>query len=95
MNPTQIATTFAPIVTFFAGLLAGKGVFGWDAAVWAQVLGGVIGFAGTIYAAIVTKKSSLVGAVANMPEVTTVHLDPAAPATAAIDAVTPSNVKVP
>ena len=39
MNPVQISTTLAPIISFVAGLLASRQVFGWDAGVWATVIG--------------------------------------------------------
>lgn len=69
MNPTQTQTTLAPIIAFIAGLLAGKGVFGLDAATWATVIGGGIAFVATIWAAIATRKTSMVASVNSMPEV--------------------------
>lgn len=72
MNTTQIQTTLAPIVAFLAGLLAGKGVFGWDSQTWITVIGGLLGAVGTIWAAIVTRKTAQVASVAAMPEVAAV-----------------------
>ena len=43
MNTTQTQTTLAPLVAFLAGLLAGKGVFGFDTATWTYIIGGVAG----------------------------------------------------
>lgn len=79
MNPTQLTTTLAPLITFFAGLLAGKGVFGLDAATWATVLGAIGGLGATIWAAIATKQKNLVNTVAAMPEVKEVKLEQSAP----------------
>lgn len=94
MNGTQIQTTLAPLIAFFAGLLAGKGVFGLDAATWAQVIGGAAGFAATIWGIIATRKTAMVSTVAAMPEVTKVELDKTAPGTTALDNATPANVVV-
>ncbi len=95
MNTTQATTTFGPIIAFFAGLLAGKGVFGFDAATWTMIIGGAVGFAATVWGAIAGRKTALVTTVANMPEVNNIHLDPTAPGAAALNAATPSNVKNP
>lgn len=69
MNTTQTQTTIAPIVAFLAGLLAGKGVFGFDAATWAAIIGGIGGVVMTIWAAIATRKTTLVSTVNAMDEV--------------------------
>ncbi len=90
MNGTQVASTFAPIITFFAGLLAGKGVFGLDAATWAQALGAIAGFAGTVWAIFKSTKTQQISAVAQMPEVQSIKLEPEAPQ--ATLAATPTNV---
>jgi hypothetical protein len=90
MNPTQITTTLAPLITFFAGLLAGKGVFGLDAATWGTVIGSIIGVAGTIWAAIATRNKNLVTTTANLPEVQTITLEPSAPSE--MVSATPANV---
>lgn len=72
MNTTQIQTTLAPIVAFIAGILAGKGVFGWDSQTWITVIGGILGVVGTVWAAVVTRKTAQVASVAAMPEVAAV-----------------------
>lgn len=64
MNQTQLQSTAAPIVAFLAGLLAGKGVFGLDAATWATVIGAVFASGATVWGAIVTRKSSMANTVA-------------------------------
>lgn len=90
MNSTQIQTTAAPIIAFLAGLLAGRGVFGLDAATWATMIGAVIAFGATIWGAITTRKNAQISAVAAMPEVQSIKLEPSAPA--AVLEATPSNV---
>lgn len=79
MNSTQIQTTLAPLLTFLAGLAAGKGLFGWDAATWYTILGSVVGFGATIWAAVATKNSNLAAATQAMKGVD-VTTSPAAPA---------------
>jgi uncharacterized membrane protein len=90
MNPTQIQTTLAPLVAFFAGLLAGKGVFGLDATTWTTVIGAIVAGGAAIWGAIVTRGSSLISAAANQPEVQSIKLEPSA-SSATVDA-TPRNV---
>lgn len=92
MNSTQIQTTLAPLITFLAGLAAGKGLFGLDSATWATIIGGVVGLAATIWAAVVTKKTNLVSSVANLPEVNNVQLSSTVPSNDALVTSTPSNV---
>lgn len=69
MNQTQTLTTFAPVVTFFAGLLAGKGVFGFDEATWIAVLSGLATAAIAVYGSIVTRKKALITQVNALPDV--------------------------
>ncbi len=90
MNSTQLQTLAAPLVTFFAGLLAGKGVFGLDAGSWTTIIGGLAGTVATIWGVVATRKTALVSTVAEMPEVKSVTLTPSAPNTL-VDA-TPANV---
>jgi hypothetical protein len=60
MNSTQVqAGTFAPLIAFVAGLLAGKGVFGLDAATWATVIGAAVAFGATIWGVVATRKTAL------------------------------------
>lgn len=88
MNSTQIQTTLAPLLTFLAGLAAGKGLFGWDAQTWYTILGGIAGIGATIWAAVATKNSSIAATTQAMPGVN-VTTTAAAPAgvTAAVETV--------
>lgn len=90
MNSTQITSTLAPLVTFFAGLLAGKGVFGFDVATWATIIGGVVGLGATIWAAVSTRNTAVISQAAALPEVQSIKLDSSA--TAATVSATPANV---
>lgn len=94
MNQTQTQTGLAAIVAFFAGLLAGKGVFGFDTATWTQILGGAAGLAATIWTAIATRKTAMVTQVAQMPEVKAIKLDPFVAGSKDLDSATPENVKI-
>ena len=60
MNTTQIQTTIAPLVAFFAGLLAGKGVFGLDAMTWTTVIGAIVAAGAAVWGAIATRGTSLI-----------------------------------
>lgn len=90
MNSTSATGTFAPIVAFLAGLLAGKGVFGLDAATWTTIIGAVIAFGATIWGVVATRKTAQISSVAAMPEVQSIKLEPSAPSS--ITAATPNNV---
>ena len=90
MNATNITGLAAPLITFFAGLLAGKGVFGIDATGWATILGGLAGVGATVWGVVATRQTALVSTVADMPEVKSVKLEESAPA--ALVQATPSNV---
>lgn len=90
MNSTQIQTTLAPLISFLAGLAAGKGLFGLDAASWATLIGGVIGLGATIWGLIATRKTAQIASVAAMPEVQSVKLEPSAPSS--LVQATPGNV---
>lgn len=94
MNPTQIITSAAPVIAFIAGLLAGRGVFGFDQATWITILTAVGGLGATIWAAFTTRKTAMVTAVANMPEVKSVSLEPSASGATAVAAATPGNVTI-
>lgn len=94
MNPTQTQTTIAPAVAFLAGLLAGKGVFGFDYLTWAAIIGGVFGLAATIWGAVAARQTAMVGTVSAMPEVTSMVVTNQALATAAKQADPSTNVKV-
>lgn len=90
MNSTNIQTTIAPLVTFLAGILAGKGVFGLDAATWATIVGAILGLGATIWAAVTTRNTAIISQAAALPEVQSIKLEPNAPA-ATLQA-TPNNV---
>lgn len=90
MNSTQIQTTAAPIVAFLAGLLAGKGVFGFDAGTWTTVIGAVLAFGATIWGAVKGTKTSIINAAAAIPEVQAIKLEPSASQSLVAD--TPNNV---
>lgn len=90
MNGTTATSTFGPLVAFFAGLLAGKGVFGLDAQTWTTVIGAIIAAGASVWGAIATRKSAQVASVAAMPEVQSIKLEPDAPSS--IVAGTPANV---
>ncbi len=90
MNGTQATSTFGPLVAFFAGLLAGKGVFGLDAGTWTTILGALIAAGASIWGVITTSKSNQIASVAGMPEVQSIKLEPSAPS--ALAQATPANV---
>lgn len=72
MNKTQLQTTLAPLIGVLAGFLAGKGVFGLDAATWATVIGSLAGTAAIVWGAISTRKTALTDTVGLMPGTTVV-----------------------
>lgn len=90
MNGQAATSTFGPLVAFFAGLLAGKGVFGLDAQTWTTVIGAVIAAGASVWGAIASRKTAQISAVAAMPEVQSVRLEPTAPSN--IVEATPGNV---
>lgn len=72
MNQTQIQTTAAPLIAFLAGLLAGKGVFGLDAATWATAIGAFVAFGATIWGLVSTRKTALANTLGNIPGTTVI-----------------------
>ena len=90
MNPTQIQTTIAPLVAFFAGLLAGKGVFGLDATTWTTVIGAIAAAGAAVWGAIATRGTSLITAAGSLDDVHSIKLEPTAPQSLVSD--TPANV---
>lgn len=90
MNGTQIQTTLAPLITFLAGLAAGKGLFGWDAQTWYTILGALAGVGATIWAAVTTRGTAIIAQAAASPEVQSIKLTPQASAETV--AATPNNV---
>jgi hypothetical protein len=63
MNKTQLQTTLAPLIAAVAGFLAGKGVFGLDAATWATVLGSLATIGAVAWGAVAARKTSLADTV--------------------------------
>lgn len=90
MNPTQLQTTLAPLVSILGGLLAAKVPF-FDAGGWGQILGGLLAFAGVIWAAIASRTTAIISTAANSPNVAKVTLTSSAPQSL-LDA-TPNNVQ--
>lgn len=93
MNPTQVATSAGPIVAFLAGILAGRGAFGIDAAGWTTILGGLAGFSAAVWSVFTTRKTALTTTVANLPEVTEVKVNTSMPEGKTLVDSTPANVK--
>lgn len=85
MNSTQIQTTIAPLISFLAGLAAGKGLFGLDSATWATILGAVAAFGATIWGAFAAKTSSIVAQANAVPSTTVTTTDPALASAAGVD----------
>lgn len=89
MNPTQLQTTLAPLVSILGGLLAAKVPF-FDAGTWGQILGGILALGGIIWAGVATRQSAIISTVANDPQVKAVQLTSDAPK--ALVESTPNNV---
>lgn len=90
MNSTQIQTMLAPLVSFLAGLAAGKGLFGLDATSWTTIIGAVVAFGATVWGAVATRNTAVISQAAALPEVQSIKLEPTA--SAAVVNATPSNV---
>ena len=90
MNSTQIQTTLAPLISFLAGLAAGKGLFGLDAASWTTIIGAVVAFGAAIWGAIATRNTAVISQAEALPEVQSIKLEPSA--SSATVAATPGNV---
>lgn len=90
MNATQIQTTIAPLLTFLAGLAAGKGLFGWDAQTWYTILGGIAGLGATVWAAVTTRNHAVISQAAVLPEVQSIKME-ASTSKATVDSL-PGNV---
>lgn len=89
MNPTQLQTTLAPLVSILGGLLAAKVPF-FDAGGWGQILGGLLAFAGVVWGATAARGTAIISTAANDPNVANVRLVSTAPQTL-VDS-TPDNV---
>lgn len=94
MNGIQTQNAGAAVVAFLAGLLAGKNVFGFDTATWTTILGGIGAAVAAAWGAIAARKTAVVAQVATLPEVKEVTLNARVPGVQALNAATPSNVKV-
>ena len=90
MNATQIQTTIAPLISFLAGLAAGKNLFGLDSATWTTILGSLAGAGMAVWSALASRQTALISTVANDPSVKSVTLT--ANATSALVDATPANV---
>lgn len=90
MNSTQIQTMLTPLISFLAGLAAGKGLFGLDAGSWTTIIGGAVAFGATIWGAVVTRNTAVISQAAALPEVASIKLEASAPSS--VVAATPSNV---
>lgn len=90
MNSQSATSTFGPLVAFFAGLLAGKGVFGLDAGTWTTIIGAIIAGVASVWGAIASRKTAQIASVAAMPEVQSIKLEASADST--IVNATPGNV---
>lgn len=76
MNSTQIQSTLAPLISFLAGLAAGKGLFGLDSATWATLLGAIAAFGATIWGALATRTSAVVAQANAVTSTTVTTTDP-------------------
>lgn len=74
MNSTQIQTTFAPLISFIAGLLAAKVPF-FDLGTWTQIIGGALGLAAVIWGAVTGRGNAIIAQAAALPQVKTVVTD--------------------
>ena len=90
MNPTQLQTTLAPLVSILGGLLAAKVPF-FDAGTWGQILGGLLAFGGILWGAFAARSSAVISTAANDPNVASVKLASTAPQS--LVESTPSNVQ--
>lgn len=93
MNNTQVTATFAPIITFIAGLLAARFTF-FDGATWLTIVTGVVGLGATIWAAVMTRKNALKNAVGNMEGTVVVTTPSSAAAIPNADVVSSADVKI-
>jgi hypothetical protein len=93
MNKTQIQTTLAPLIAAVAGFLAGKGVFGLDAATWATVLGSLATVGAIAWGAAAAHNTALKDTVGGMVN-TTVVTDKASAEALPMNAGVVSNTEV-
>lgn len=93
MNATQIQTTLAPLISFLAGLAAGKGLFGLDAGTWTTIIGSVAAFGATIWGALAATKSGVAASAASYAD-TKVITDQKTAASLGPDVLSNTDVKV-
>lgn len=72
MNKTQLQTTFAPLIAAFAGFLAGKGYFGFDAQTWISIIGGIAALGATVWGAMAARPQALKDTTGGLPNTTVV-----------------------
>lgn len=72
MNKTQLQTTFAPLIAAFAGFLAGKGYFGFDAQTWISIIGAMAALGATVWGAVATRPQALKDTTGGLPNTTVV-----------------------
>lgn len=95
MNKTQLQTTLAPLVAAIAGFLAGKGIFGFDAATWATILGSIGTLVAVTWGAIAARPQALkdtTGGLANTTVITDAASAAALPNNPDVVAATPEIV---
>lgn len=72
MNKTQLQTTLAPLVAAIAGFLAGRGIFGFDAATWATILGSIGTLIAVIWGGVAARAQALKDTTGTLPNTTVV-----------------------
>lgn len=72
MNKTQLQTTLAPLIAAFAGFLAGKGYFGFDAQTWISIIGAIAAVVATVWGAVATRPQALKDTTGALPNTTVV-----------------------
>lgn len=87
----QILQVLGVVATSF-GFLSGEEVATWTATIM-KVAGPIAMIGAVIWGFLDNRKSALITDVANMDEVKSVTLEPASPATAALNEATPNNVR--
>lgn len=92
MNTTSTQTNAALIIAFLAGILSGRGLFGWDQATWITFLTMCGGAGAWIWTAIATRRKALVASVNAMPEVAGVVTKPTQDGIALANSIPDQNV---
>lgn len=90
-NPLQTNNTATVIIGYIAGIAAAK--LPWfDFATWNYIIFSVGGVGLTVYTALINRKTAVVSAVANLPEVNKIELDKSVPGATELAQVTPKEV---